>query len=187
MIGAGSNKADNERHSFNSIEAMYLAYEPALLRYAKQLVKDDEKAQDIVQEAFMRLHVNLNSVKQPKPYLYRTVHNISMNQIRNDGKVVQFPSQVDGDNPSNGIDDAVDTQPLPDEQISKMEAVNLTRLCLKKLDERSQQLVRLKFEEGLSYKDISERTGLSVSNVGYILHNALKDVAAELKKAGVLL
>ncbi len=187
MIGAGSNKADNERHSFNSIEAMYLAYEPALLRYAKQLVKDDEKAQDIVQEAFMRLHVNINSVKQPKPYLYRTVHNISMNQLRNDGKVVPFPAQSEDENSSSGVENAVDIQPLPDEQISKMEAIHLTRLCLKKLDERSQQLVRLKFEEGLSYKDISERTGLSVSNVGYILHNALKDVAAELKKAGVLL
>jgi RNA polymerase sigma-70 factor (ECF subfamily) len=44
----------------------------------------------------------------------------------------------------------------------------------------------LKFDEDLSYKEISERTRLSISNVGYLLHHALKDMAAELKKTGVI-
>jgi RNA polymerase sigma-70 factor (ECF subfamily) len=67
-----------------------------------------------------------------------------------------------------------------------MEAIGQTRLCLDVLDPRCRELIRLKFEEGLSYKEISERTKISISNVGYLLHHALKDLAVALKKAGVM-
>ena len=53
------------------------------------------------------------------------------------------------------------------------------------LDERSREVVRLKFNEGLSYKEISARMGLGVGNVGYLLHQAIKAVAEELAKNGV--
>ena len=46
--------------------------------------------------------------------------------------------------------------------------------ALKKLPENQQEIVRLKFQEDMSYADISEVTGLSVSNVGYLLHMAIK-------------
>jgi RNA polymerase sigma-70 factor (ECF subfamily) len=46
--------------------------------------------------------------------------------------------------------------------------------------------VQLKFNEGLSYKEMSERTGLTTSNVGYLLHHALKAIEVELTKSGVL-
>ncbi len=48
-------------------------------------------------------------------------------------------------------------------------------------------MIRLKFEEGLSYKEMSSRTGLSVGNVGYLLHHTLKHLGAELAKQGVAL
>jgi RNA polymerase sigma-70 factor (ECF subfamily) len=47
-------------------------------------------------------------------------------------------------------------------------------------------LIRLKFNEGLSYKEISERTGLTVGNVGYLLHHAIKMVGEELAKNGMI-
>jgi RNA polymerase sigma factor (sigma-70 family) len=60
------------------------------------------------------------------------------------------------------------------------------RLSLETLDTRSRELVRLKFNEGLSYKEIAERTGLSIGNVGYILHHAVKTIALELARNGVV-
>ena len=48
------------------------------------------------------------------------------------------------------------------------------------LPERDQELLRLKFQEGLSYKQISAVTHLSVSNVGFILHRALRRLRSEL-------
>lgn len=164
----------------DSLEALYEAKESALLLYARRLVNSEETAQDIVQEAFMRLHAEFDQVRQPVPWLYRTVHNLGINQVRARRKIV--PLTADGQEE----DETPDPQPLPDEQIERLEAIGQTRLCLETLDARQRELVRLKFEEGLSYKQISERTRLSISNVGYLLHHALKDLAVSLKKAGVV-
>jgi RNA polymerase sigma-70 factor (ECF subfamily) len=67
-----------------------------------------------------------------------------------------------------------------------MEGIGLVRLGLAALDERTRAVVKMKFEEDLSYKEIAERTGLSVGHVGYLLHHALKNMAGELKRSGLL-
>jgi len=59
-------------------------------------------------------------------------------------------------------------------------------LTLGTLDERSRELIRLKFTENLSYKEISSRTGLTSGHVGYLLHHAIKSLAEELTRKGVL-
>ncbi len=160
-----------------SIESLYAAMESALLIYAQKLVNHTETAQDIVQEAFLKLHASFDSVRQPHPWLYRTVHNLSINHLRRGRKVVPLHSE----DPESGVD-LPDGKPLPDEYLARVEAIGRTRLSLARLDSRSRELIRLKFDEGLSYKEISERTNLTISNVGYLLHHALKDVAASLRK-----
>lgn len=163
-----------------SIEQLYDALESALLLYAQKLVNyDAETAQDIVQEAFMRLHPVYDSVRQPQPWLYRTVHNLAMNHLRAGNRIVPLRPVEEG------APETPDVQPLPDEHLERMEAIGQTRLCLNELDGRHRELVRLKFEEGLSYKEISERTNLSMSNVGYLLHHAMKELAEALERAGV--
>lgn len=44
----------------------------------------------------------------------------------------------------------------------------------------------MKFEDGLSYRDIAERTGLTAGHVGYLLHHAIKALADELARAGLV-
>ena len=48
------------------------------------------------------------------------------------------------------------------------------------LPDNQQEVVRLKFQDNLSYRDIAEVTGLSVSNVGYLLHMAVKRLREQL-------
>ena len=45
-------------------------------------------------------------------------------------------------------------------------------------------MIRLKFEEGMSYKQMSERTGLSVGYVGNILHHAIQELAQAMEREG---
>ena len=45
---------------------------------------------------------------------------------------------------------------------------------LARLPENQQEVIRLKFQQGLSYKEISSVTGLSVTNVGFLIHTGLK-------------
>ena len=181
-----SDDADVNSAPPDSIESLYAAQESALLAYAQSLVRQNEAAQDIVQEAFMRLHADFDSVRQPQAWLYRTVHNLALNYLRAGRKIV--PINWAGSDQSDQSDrlEIPDAQPLPDEYLEKMEAIGQARLGLEALDPRSRELIRLKFEEGLTYKEISVRANLSMSNVGYLLHHALKDLAAALKKAGVM-
>ena len=52
------------------------------------------------------------------------------------------------------------------------------------LPEDLRELLRMKFEERMSYGEISEKSGLSVSNVGYKLHTVIKSLAVEMKAEG---
>jgi RNA polymerase sigma factor (sigma-70 family) len=179
MTAAKSDDAEATGVSPEGIQALYAAQESALLHYARTLVNHEEAAQDIVQEAFLRLHGNFDSVRKPQAWLYRTVHNLAMNHLRAGRKTVPFEAEA------SGRDELSDAHPLPDEQIERIEAIGQTRLCLDGIEARKRELIRLKFEEGLSYKEISARMNLSMSNVGYLLHHALKELAAALAKAGV--
>ena len=49
-----------------------------------------------------------------------------------------------------------------------------------KLTENQREVVRLKFQHGLSYKEIAAVTELSASNVGYLIHTAIKKLRVEL-------
>jgi RNA polymerase sigma factor (sigma-70 family) len=167
-----------------TIEELFVALESPLLGYAGRLLADAAMAQDIVQEAFLRLHAQFLQVREPRAWLYRTVHNLALNHQR---RIIRLqplnPVAPDGTSTADGH---ADPQPLPDEQLARLEAGGLVRLSLETLDHRSRELVRLKFGEDLSYKQISARTGLSVGHVGYLLHRALKALASELTKAGVV-
>ena len=167
-----------------TIEELFAALESPLLSYALRLVGERGPAEDVVQEAFMKLHAEFNQVREPRRWLYRTVHNAALNQRRQASKVVSLDGSAKDGTPSPA--DTADPQPLPDEQIARWEGIGLVRLSLNALDDRSRELIRLKFNENLSYKEISTRTGLTTGNVGYILHHALKTIGAELTKNGIV-
>ncbi len=168
-----------------TIEELFDALESPLLCYALRLSGGREVAEDLVQEAFMRLHTQFSEVREPRRWLYRTVHNLAFNHRRNSAKLVPLnPPQSDPSDLSD-LSDATDPQPWPDEQIARLEGIGLVRLSLAALDERSRELIRLKFHDDLSYAEISLRTGLKPGHVGYLLHHALKAIAAELAKTGM--
>jgi RNA polymerase sigma-70 factor (ECF subfamily) len=165
-----------------TIEELFAALESPLLSYALRLSGELSLAEDLVQEAFMKLHAQFADIREPRRWLYRTVHNLALNQQRQARKVVSMDAQED----AAGRDEAADPKPLPDEQLVRMEGIGLVRLTLATLDERSRELIRLKFTENLSYKEISSRTGLTSGHVGYLLHHAIKSLAEELTRKGVL-
>ena len=168
---------------WETIEQVFAALESPLLAYARRLLGDAGVAEDIVQEAFMKLHMQFQKVAAPQPWLYRTVHNLAVDHQRRACRIVSFDASADDDVLAAG--DPSDSNVLPDEQIARWEAIGLVRLVLETLDPRSREVVRLRFDEDLSYKEISGRTGLTVGNVGYLLHHALKSLAIELARTGV--
>ncbi len=177
-------KEVSEPPGWETIEELFAALESPLLSYALRLLGERSVAEDVVQDAFMKLHAQFESVREPRRWLYRTVHNQSLNHRRQAAKTISLDLPVNDGSPPPP--DATDPQPLPDELIARLEGVGQVRLSLETLDARSRELIRLKFNEDLSYKEISARTGLKTGHVGYLLHHALKNIADELARNGVV-
>jgi RNA polymerase sigma-70 factor (ECF subfamily) len=168
---------------WTTIEQVFAALESPLLAYARRLLGDFSLAEDVVQDAFMKLHSQFEKVTTPQPWLYRTVHNLAVDHQRRSKRIV-----LAGDSAEEAailFGEASDSQPLPDEQIARWEGIGLVRLVLETLDARSREIIRLRFNEDLSYQEISDRTGLKVGHVGYLLHHALKAMALELVKTDI--
>src|SRR2546429_9841344 len=112
---------------WETIEELFEALESPLLTYAIRFTGDVGAAEDMVQEAFMRLHAQFEEVREPRRWLYRTVHNLALNHRRDANKIV--PLDVGAGEGRAGTDSA-DPQPLPDEQIVRLEGIGLVRVSL---------------------------------------------------------
>src|SRR5438105_10521214 len=125
-------QASAEPSECDTIEELFAALESPLLAYALRLTSDRSLAEDLVQEAFMRLHAQFDDVREPRRWLYRTVHNLALNQLRDASKIVALKPAMPED--VSGAGDSTDPQPLPDEQIVRLEGIGLVRLSLEILD-----------------------------------------------------
>ncbi len=177
-----TTKMDEANEGTPSLSELFVAMEGPLLGYANQLMNDRNEAQDLVQEAFLRLHRHFDEVRQPKAWLYRTVRNLAFNHKRKHRRIIPFDPSAKAEGPSQ---EPPDEETLPDERIERMEAVGMLMLCLDRLADDVRTLVKMKFVEELSYKEMSSRTGLSVGNVGYKLHHAIKFLADEMESEGL--
>lgn len=159
-----------------SLREVFDAEESPLLRYAFSLVGKRAVAEDLVQEVFLQLHNHWDSVENPRAWLYRSVRNRAYNHHRDHKKEILTDNHESHDN------DSPDT---PTALLHRMEAAGFLRLLLAELEEADRQLIQLKYFEDLKYREISERTGLSIGNVGYRLHHLLKQLAEKLRQLGI--
>ena len=115
-----------------TIEELFTALESPLLSYALRLAGERGVAEDLVQDAFMKLHAQFAEVREPRRWLYRTVHNAALNHRRNRAKVVSLtPDPHSSPEPHSSYSPEIsDDAPLPDEQIARLEGIGLVRLSL---------------------------------------------------------
>lgn len=159
-----------------SLALLFQTEESPLLRYAFGLVGRRAVAEELVQEAFLQLHRHWSSVENPRGWIYRSVRNLALNHLR-DHRREEFDESAGANSP-----DIADT---PDIALGRSETVGFLRTLIEDLGGEDRQLIKLKFEERLSYSGISDKTGISVGNVGYRLHHLLKGLAESLRRAGI--
>ncbi len=149
-----------------SLRDLFDAEETPLLRYAFSLTGRRAVAEEIVQEVFLQLHSHWNDIDTPRAWLFRSVRNRAYNHNRDNKREILTNDEHAVQSPNAGDE-------MPEALLLHMEAAACLRLVMEELDEVDRQLVQLKYFEGLKYRDISEQTGLSISNVGYRLHHIL--------------
>ena len=161
-----------------SLRTLFDSDESNLLRFAFSLTGRRAVAEEIVQEVFLQLHTKWAEVKDPRAWLFRSVRNRAFHYLRKSRR--EMPgSEKDGMQVADSLAEA------PDELISRMEIAAELRRLISQLPEKDRKLVQLKYYEDLKYRDISQRTGLTISNVGFRLHQVLKTLAAGLLIRGV--
>jgi RNA polymerase sigma factor (sigma-70 family) len=158
-----------------TLRQVFEAEESPLLRYAYGLVRQRETAEDLVQDAFMKLHGHWDEVIHPRAWLFRCVRNLALSHIRDHKR--EIPIENEHEFPSY--------DPDPGQVLGKVETIGTLTRLVAELDEDERTLISLKYQQGLKYEQISQSTGLSVGNVGYKLHHALKKLADSLLRLGV--
>jgi RNA polymerase sigma factor (sigma-70 family) len=159
----------------SSLRELFETEEGPLLHFALGLVGRRSVAEELVQEAFLRLHTVWAEVENPRAWLYRSLRNLALNHLRDHRR--EMPLEA-------GAETAQEAE-LPAEEMGRKEAVGLVRMLLAELPAEDRDLIRLKYQEDLKYQEIGRRTGLNAGNVGYKLHYLLKGLAEALRHAGV--
>jgi len=150
-------------------------YERPLVSYARTITGELESARDAVQETFLRLSKQDLAALEPRlaPWLFFVCRNCALDHVR---KVVRFvDGAVDHETPDPG--------PSPADEASSSEDATQLRTLVARLPLQQQELVRLKFDAGLSYKEIAEAMRMSVSNVGVQLHTAIQTLRQHWRHA----
>ena len=164
-------KSEQDPKAAIDVEAVVRDHQAPLLRYAGRILKDSESAQDIVQEAFERLlrrRESMNgSPRRLSNWLFRVTHNLCVDLIRKETRMRQNVQEIEP--PS--------AAPPPSEALAAKEDRERLDTLLQRLTENQRTAIALKFQEKKSYREISEITGLTVSNVGFLIHRGLKKLA----------
>lgn len=140
----------------------------ALSRYAYGMCRNRERAEDAVQETYVRLlkQDRRKIESHVKPWLLRVCRSRILDIVRKEGRMSIIDSTV--------LEQKSSDRPHP-RQVAEQHDLSKTLLAyVDLLTPAQQEVLRLKFQGGLSYKEISEITGKSVNLVGVILHQGLK-------------
>jgi RNA polymerase sigma factor (sigma-70 family) len=143
-------------------------FETPLLRFATKLLRDPERARDVVQETFLQLCQQEREAVEGHlaAWLFRVCRNRAIDLTRKDTRV-----ELDAQTAT-----APDPRPDPAQLAQqKQESSHVLRI-LETLPAQYQEAVYLRFQSGLSYKEIAEITGHTVSNIGVMLHVAVKKI-----------
>jgi RNA polymerase sigma-70 factor (ECF subfamily) len=155
--------------------ALFESEESPLLAFAMGMVRRRSVAEELVQDAFLKLHEVWGQVENPRGWLYRSVRNLALNHLRDHRRETEL----------DGTEETVDSESGPDVELGRMEAIGMVRLLLAGMAAEDRDLIRMKYHENLKYGEISQRTGLGVGNVGYKLHHLLRGLADALRHAGI--
>src|SRR5213594_2913612 len=145
-------------------------YETHLVRYATWILGDVERAREVVQETFLRL-----CKEQPArigghlpQWLFTVCRNLAFDVRKKENRMTPFTEENRGAPPNTGT------------LVEHQERMSEVLRVVETLPKNQREVIHLKFQCDLSYKEISEITKLSMGNVGFLMHTALKTIRKQI-------
>ncbi len=142
-------------------------FERPLSRYALSITRNPEQALDAVQETFLLLMKHLAKVDRdrPAPWLFTVCRSKAIDLLRRDGKMEARTHE--------DLAQHVSADPPAEAAVVSREESREVDAILSILPPREREVMRLKFQQGLKYREIAAVTGLTVSHVGVLIHEAM--------------
>lgn len=146
--------------------ALMRRFEIPLVQFATRIIGDRERARDVVQETFMKfVAAATNGASQntePATWLFTVCRNGALNVCRKERRLMYLD------------EDLIE---------SREEAAGFLLRIVATLPPRQQEVIRLKFQNDLSYQQIAQITKTTANNVGVLIHAALKTLRERYAKA----
>jgi RNA polymerase sigma-70 factor (ECF subfamily) len=151
-------------------------FEAPLTRYAFGITGDLERARDVVQDTFLRLCSQSPARLDGRvaPWLFKVCRNRALDVRKKEARTLSLD---DGRSES-----WVSPNPTPSAELEAKEGLTRVLALLMRLPENQREVLRLKFQNELSYREISEITGLSTTNVGFLIHRGLRSLRESLQR-----
>lgn len=156
-------------------ESLFRSSYVSLVRYAKTLLKDQDTAEEIVQDLFFRIwkdREKLNIESSLNGYLFRSVHNRCLHFIEHSKIVVKHAEEMSYRQPESAES--------PSDILNYKELQAKIASIIEKLPERCGQIFYMNRFEGLKYNEIAEKLSVSVKTVEANMGRALKEFRKEL-------
>ncbi len=150
-------------------------WESDLVRYARHLIGDVERARDVVQDTFLKLCQQDREQLDGHltEWLFTVCRNGALDVRRKEQRMTTMTLEAVMESAS------LDTQ--PDDAAEQQDSVDKILSLLAELSSNQQEVLRLKFQHGLSYREISSVTGLTETNVGFLMHVGIKRLRELMK------
>lgn len=154
-------------------------FESPLIHYALRLTGNLDRARDVVQDTFLKLcRQPINSFDgNLARWLFTVCRNGAFDLQRKERRMATAAELSERPSTANQSSEAT--------VITRDSAERVFRM-LDQLPDNQQEVVRLKFQNEMTYQEIAEVTGLSVTNVGFLLHTALKRLRELLQREQLL-
>jgi RNA polymerase sigma-70 factor (ECF subfamily) len=148
-------------------------FERPLVRYAFSLCSDLEQSRDAVQDTFLRLsreppRRGREDIESLAPWLFTVCRHRVIDLHRKTQRLVSMETEV--------LDRTASETAGPDGALDEKETAGRIHRMIAELPPKQRQVIKLKFETGLSYKEISAATGLSTGNIGWLIHQAVQSL-----------
>jgi len=169
-----------------AFQDLYDRYRDRLVHFITRKTGDPDRAQDLVQEAFIRVTRHLHRFDTSKKFstwVYTIASNLSKNELRNRSRsplvlCQRLTSNWDDDHRPLQFEDY---SMRPDDLYRKRYLRHLVEEMVNELPEHHQLVFRLRELEGKSYEEIAEITGANLGTVKSRLHRARNSFAQRIE------
>lgn len=161
-----------DEHTF---EQVFKTHYKNLVTYAVTILKDQTAAEEVVQNVFFKLWNKQQSLPpgtQVKPYLYRAVHNESLNYIKHEKVKSRYQLYA--------VNIEQEHEQPASKKIMTAELEQKIREALNELPEQCRTIFQLSRFNELKYREIAEELGISVKTVENQMGKALKILRVRL-------